>query len=61
MRYKAIMTSLEDINDLDFGDGQKLSIKEEPRKRVIICVDDSFLNLNSFKIMLGMLGYKGKI
>ena len=54
------MTSLEDIKDLDFGDGHK-SIKEKAPKRVIICVDDNFLNLNSFKIMLGMLGYKGEI
>ena len=60
MRYKALMTSLEDIKDLDFGDGHK-SIKEKAPKRVIICVDDNFLNLNSFKIMLGMLGYKGEI
>lgn len=27
--------------------------------RAIVCVDDNFVNLNSLKIMLGMMGYTG--
>ena len=36
------------------------SLKEKAN-REIVCVDDNFINLNSFQIMLGMMGYPGKV
>ena len=34
---------------------------ESTNKRVIVCIDENYTNLNSLRIMLNMVGYTGAV
>ena len=33
----------------------------ELSEKIIVCVDDNFVNLNSIKLMLEMIGFRGQV
>ena len=38
-----------------------LAFSTDTRKKTILCVDDNFVNLSSFRLQLEMMGFKGDI
>ena len=47
------ISSGRDIRDID----NLMGSKAEPRKKTILCIDDNFVNLSSFRLQLEMMGF----
>ena len=56
------MMSLADYSDLKLEEehGKLLEPSYSTENKTIICVDDNFVNLSSFRLQFEMMGFKGE-